>query len=69
MCDRIIILDKGKIIASGTSDELKELAKIEEKISVEVVNLDSKYVSEIKKLSNVEEVSYMCNTTSYIKTS
>ena len=30
LCDKIIILDKGKIIATGTSDELKELAKTEE---------------------------------------
>lgn len=27
LCDRIIILDKGKIIASGTTEELKKLAK------------------------------------------
>ena len=33
---RIIILDKGKIIAKGTTDELKALAKLEEKITVEV---------------------------------
>ena len=32
LCDRIIILDKGKIIAQGTSDELKKEANIEEKI-------------------------------------
>lgn len=32
LCDRVIILDKGKIIASGSIDELKELAKIEEKL-------------------------------------
>ena len=32
LCDRIIILDKGKIIAEGTSDELKKMANIEEKI-------------------------------------
>ena len=32
LCDRIIILDKGKIIAQGTSDELKKETNIEEKI-------------------------------------
>ena len=32
LCDRIIILDKGKILAEGTSDELKKRANIEEKI-------------------------------------
>lgn len=61
LCDRIIILDKGKILATGTSDELKELAKIEEKVTIEVNNLDSKYIDEIKKLENVDEVIYNSN--------
>ena len=32
LCNRIIILDKGKIIAEGTSEELKKQANIEEKV-------------------------------------
>lgn len=58
LCDRVIILDKGKIIASGTTDELKELAKIEEKITVEVYDLEETYINELKALEKVEEVSY-----------
>ena len=58
ICDRVIILDKGKVIASGTCDELKELAKIEEKVTVEVSDLDSKYVDEIGKFANVESINY-----------
>ena len=61
LCDRIIILDKGKILATGTSDELKELAKIEEKVTIEVNNLVPKYIDEIKKLENVAEVTYNSN--------
>lgn len=58
LCDRVIIIDKGKIIASGTNDELKELTKIEEKVSVEVIDLDNKYVEKIKEFENVDEVTY-----------
>ncbi len=58
LCDRVIILDKGSIIASGTTDELKELANIEEKVSVEVSELSNKYIDEIKLFKNVEEVIY-----------
>ena len=58
ICDRVIILDKGKIIASGTIDELKNLTSIEEKVSVEITKLDNKYIEEIGKLDNVHEVSY-----------
>ena len=33
LCDRVIILDKGKILAQGTTEEVKELAKIDEKVT------------------------------------
>lgn len=58
LCDRIIILDKGKILASGTSDELKELARIEEKVTVEVKDLEQKNIEKIKQLENVDAVTY-----------
>lgn len=61
LCDRVIILDKGKILAAGTTDELKELAKIEEKISIEVNDLETKYIDKIKELKNVDEVKYNGN--------
>ena len=61
ICDRVIILDKGKVLASGTTDELKELAKIEEKVTVEVNNLDSKYIEAIRKMQQVEDVDYHGN--------
>ena len=62
LCDRIIILDKGKILARGTSDELKEIANIEEKITVEVNDLDNKYIDKISELKNVDIVTYSGNT-------
>lgn len=58
LCNRVIILDKGKIIASGTTDELKSLAKLEEKVTVEVLDLEPKYIAQIEKFKNVEDVSY-----------
>lgn len=58
LCDRVIILDKGKIIASGTNDELKALAKIEEKISVEISKLEASVIENIRDFNNVEAVSY-----------
>lgn len=58
LCDRIIILDKGKVIASGTSSELKNLASGKEKIVVEIMNLDKKHIKEINTLKNVKQVTY-----------
>lgn len=61
LCDRIIILDKGKIIAQGTSDELKGLANIEEKITVEINDIDDKLLDEINNFKNVCDVSLNIN--------
>ena len=61
LCDRVIILDKGKILATGTTDELKELAKIEEKVTVEVNDLVPRYIEKIKELKNVDDVTYTNN--------
>ena len=58
LCDRVIILDKGKILATGTTDELKMLAKIEEKVTIEVYHLDEQYIEEIRNLKNVMQVKY-----------
>lgn len=57
ICDRIIILDKGKILAEGTSDELKRLANIEEKITVEVDEISNDDIEAIKKFKTVDAVS------------
>ena len=61
LCDRVIIIDKGKVIASGTTDELKELAKIDEKITVELNDFDEKYIEKIKEMKNVDEATYKDN--------
>ena len=58
LCDRIIILDKGKIIAEGTSDELKEKANIEEKITVELNKISEKEIKEIKEFKTVDDINY-----------
>ena len=57
ICDRIIILDKGKILAQGTADELKKMANIEEKITVELNENQDVKLDEIKELKNVDNVS------------
>lgn len=58
LCDRIIILDKGKIIAEGTKEELKEMIKIEEKITLEIDSLNEEIINEIREFKNVDDVTY-----------
>ena len=61
LCDRIIILDKGRVLASGTTDELKKLANIEEKVTIEGVEISSTILEEIKQFKNVDEILYKDN--------
>lgn len=56
LCDRIIILDKGKILAQGTSDELKMCASVSEKITVELVDEKCNILDKIKKTKHVVDV-------------
>lgn len=58
LCDRVIILDKGKLLADGSCDELKKLAKIEEKVTVETAKAGEALLEKIRKLKHVEDVSY-----------
>ncbi len=62
LCDRIIILDKGKIIANGSLDELKKISSIEEKITVELVKYDKEKLNNLNKLSNISGYSFLNNT-------
>lgn len=62
LCNRIIILDKGKVIASGTKDELKAMVETAEKVTCEIENLDNNHIEEIKKLKNVIDVNVTDNT-------
>lgn len=58
ICTRIAILDKGKVVALGTKEELKSMVSIGEKISVEVFNLNEKNLNEIKSIKNVTNIEY-----------
>ncbi len=62
LCDRVVIIDKGKILAEGTIDDLKEMASIEEKISVEVYDLDPKHLDTLKAFKNVDTLKYENNS-------
>lgn len=50
ICSRIAIMDKGKIIASGTSHELKSMIKTGEKITAELYTADRAVLEGVKRL-------------------
>lgn len=66
LCTDITIMDHGKIIASGTKDELKALISSEDKISVEVSSVNYTLIDNIKKLQGVRECSNVGNVITII---
>lgn len=58
LCNRIAILDKGKIIALGSKESLKELTTMGEKITVEVEKIKKTDLAKLKKLKNVINVEH-----------
>ena len=53
LCDDIVIIDKGKVIAKGTSEELKDMITMNEKISFTSKNLSDDVIDKIKSLDNL----------------
>lgn len=58
ICSRITILDKGKVIATGTKDELKAMITLGETITVETFSIKKEQIDLLKKLPNISHVEY-----------
>lgn len=60
LCTRIAIIDRGKVIAIGTKEELKAMVGVHEKISIEILGADAegiKYLaSGIEQMQSVDSV-------------
>ena len=58
ICTRIMIMDKGKAVATGTKEELKAMIRAGEKLTVEIFDLSDAVLNEIKSLSGLIEAEY-----------
>lgn len=58
ICSRIAIIDKGKMIATGTKEELKAMISQGEKIVVEAYNVSSEELNLLRNIPNVTNVDY-----------
>ena len=58
ICTRIAIMDKGKNLATGTTDELKQMIKKKEIISIEILDISDEDILALKELKNVYDVTY-----------
>jgi len=61
LCTRIVIMDKGKTLATGTKDELKAMINDGETISVELYMLQPDDVAHIRQMPHVTRAEYADN--------
>lgn len=58
ICTRIAIMDHGRVIAQGTKEELKQMIKTGETITVEAIALTEPMLQDIRSLDHVFDVQY-----------
>lgn len=58
ICSRIAIIDHGRVLATGTKEELKDLIKTGETITIEAVVLEEQDILQIKEIPHVFDVMY-----------
>jgi ABC-type multidrug transport system, ATPase component len=56
LCHRIVIMDKGRIIASGSNDELKNSIELSERISIVIEDIDKEIINCFHQLEGVMKV-------------
>lgn len=58
ICSRIAIIDHGRVLATGTTEELKQMIKTGETITIEAVSLDNAALAGIRELPHVFGLTY-----------
>jgi ABC-2 type transport system ATP-binding protein len=64
-CDRILIINRGKIVADGTSDTLRQQAQGQELVSVKIEGDNAKVKKALLGLASVEKVNIDDNRTGF----
>lgn len=58
ICSKIAIIDHGRVLACGTTEELKKLLKTGETITIEAIALDEELLNGLKSLPHIFDVKY-----------
>lgn len=61
ICTKISIMDKGKVIATGTSEDLKGMINCGETITVEIFKIEQEVIKGLRELPNITYVKYKDN--------
>ncbi|MDO4799568.1 MAG: ABC transporter ATP-binding protein [Bacillota bacterium] len=63
LCDRIVIIDKGKSVATGTVDELQDMISSGEKITAEFPQITQEQLNRLSEMPNLISLDQVGNET------
>jgi ABC-2 type transport system ATP-binding protein len=58
ICTRVVILDKGRVIANGTKEELKSMISLGERITVETTAVSAEQLEALRSLPGVQSAEF-----------
>jgi len=59
LCDRIVIMDQGQVIAKGTKDELKDMVRTSDRLTIDIPFLPEEVRKKIKAQLSFEDMRYV----------
>jgi ABC-type multidrug transport system ATPase subunit len=61
ICDRVLIINKGEIVAQDTVDNLRKTLNIKPKITIELEELSEKIIKSVKAIKGIEKINIRDN--------
>lgn len=61
LCNHIVIMDQGQVIAEGSKEQLKDMIRTSEKIILDVPQITSELLEHIRQLRGIQTVQYSNN--------
>lgn len=58
ICSRIAIIDHGRVLATGTTEELKNMIKTGETITIEAIAIEEELIARLRALPHVFDIAY-----------
>lgn len=58
LCNHIVIIDQGQVIAEGSKEQLKNMVRENEKLIIEVPGLTEEQVATVEGFPSILEVTY-----------
>lgn len=59
LCDRIVIMDQGQVIAKGTKEELKDMVRTSDRLTIDIPFLPEEVRKKIKAQLSFEDMRYV----------